>query len=185
MSKKLFLMLSVLTFLFMIFAIGLAQEEKAEKKEEPVYHYIGVKKCALCHKKDGTAPSWEKTAHADAWANVDTLELADEEKEVCKDCHATGVTEDGDFLANVQCEACHGPGSEYKSMKIMKDVELAMKNGLIIPDEETCLNCHDKEKAPEQFHADMPAEFDYAKMKEKGVHELPEAESEEAEEAAE
>jgi RecJ-like exonuclease len=176
MSKKLFLMLSVFCFLFTIFAIGLAQEEKAEKEEGPEYHYIGAKKCSMCHKKDGTAPTWEKTAHANAWANVDTLKLSDEEKEPCKACHATGVTEKGDFLPHVQCEACHGPGSEYKSMKIMKSRELSIANGLLIPDEETCLSCHNKELAPEKFHADMPEKFDYEKMKEGGIHALPEEE---------
>jgi len=47
----------------------------------------------------------------------------------------------------VQCETCHGPGSDYKSIKIMKDKKLAVENGLIIYDkpEQLCLNCHNEE----------------------------------------
>jgi hypothetical protein len=177
MFKKLVIILTACLFAMGVFTLALADDkkaEKAEKKEEkPAHDYIGAKKCSMCHKKDGTAPSWEKTPHANAWENVDTLKLADEKKEACKSCHATGVTAKGDFLPHVQCEACHGPGSDYKGMKIMKNRELAIKNGLIIPDEESCKSCHDKSKAPEKFHADMPEKFDFEKMKAKGIHDLP------------
>jgi hypothetical protein len=76
-------------------------------------------------------------------------------------CHATGASAE---LPGVQCEACHGPGSEYKSMKVMKDREASIAAGLIVPDEATCRGCH--EKAPHE----VPA-FDYASMKDTGVHE--------------
>ncbi len=181
MTKRMLIILVSICFLFTVYTMAIAQEKEEAKKaekQESKYDYIGVKLCSMCHKKDGTAPTWEKTPHANAWANVDTLKLADEKKEECKSCHATGVTKKGDFLPNVQCEACHGPGSEYKSKKVMEDRELAIKNGLWIPDEETCLMCHDKSKAPKEFHADMPEKFDYEKMKENGIHALPEKKEE-------
>jgi len=42
----------------------------------------------------------------------------------------------------VQCEACHGAGSDYKKMSIMKDREKAVANGLEIPSQATCNGCH-------------------------------------------
>jgi hypothetical protein len=47
----------------------------------------------------------------------------------------------------VQCETCHGPGSEYKKMSIMKDKQQALANGLIIHDvgAEFCKSCHNSD----------------------------------------
>jgi hypothetical protein len=181
MRKKTFLIMVVMIFCSGLFALTLAQEKAEEtKKEEGIieHQYIGARKCGMCHKKDGAYPSWKETPHAGGWENVDTLKLADEKKKPCMSCHATGVTARGDFLGGVQCEACHGPGSDFKGMKIMKDRELAMANGLLIPDVETCAGCHDKKKAPEPYHANMPEKFDFEKMKPKGIHDLPSAEKE-------
>ena len=177
MSKKLFLIFTMICFVALIFAIGSAQEEKtAEKKEAPKHDYVGVKVCKLCHTKDGVYPSWEKTPHAVAWTKIDSVKATPDQQKICVGCHATGTTAKGELLKNVECEACHGPGSDYKTLKIMKDVKLAMANGLILPDSTTCLGCHDKTKAPKEFHANMPEKFDFAKMKAKGVHALPSTE---------
>ena len=40
----------------------------------------------------------------------------------------------------VQCEKCHGPGSEYK--EVMTDPEEARLAGLKMPDKDDCLQCH-------------------------------------------
>jgi len=47
----------------------------------------------------------------------------------------------------VQCETCHGPGSEYKTLKIMKSRESAIANGLKVYEkiEELCIKCHNPE----------------------------------------
>ena len=42
----------------------------------------------------------------------------------------------------VQCEMCHGPGSEYMDEDVMMDREAAMRAGLKMPTKEDCLNCH-------------------------------------------
>lgn len=43
----------------------------------------------------------------------------------------------------VDCETCHGKGSDYAKMWIMKDKEAAKAAGLIAkPDKENCLKCH-------------------------------------------
>jgi hypothetical protein len=46
----------------------------------------------------------------------------------------------------LDCEGCHGPGSEYKSVKVMKDPAAAKKAGLIMPDKAQCATCHGKKK---------------------------------------
>jgi len=43
---------------------------------------------------------------------------------------------------NVQCEACHGPGSEYKAISVMKNRTAALEKGLVLPTKELCLGCH-------------------------------------------
>ena len=44
----------------------------------------------------------------------------------------------------LDCEGCHGPGSEYKTMAIMKDPAKARAAGLVIPDQAFCSQCHVK-----------------------------------------
>ncbi len=174
MVKKAIIILMALTFVVSFGMLAVSQEKEGAK-EEPKFEYIGAKKCRICHMKDKTYPTWEETKHAKAWESLTDEQKKDEE---CVSCHITAKLEDGTILEGVQCEACHGPGSEYKSMKVMKDRELAIKNGLLIPNEETCKKCHN-ENVPEEFRSDEP--FDYAKMQEKGVHALPEKEAEKTE----
>jgi mono/diheme cytochrome c family protein len=74
-------------------------------------------------------------------------------------------------MEGVQCEACHGPGSLYKSPKIMsrskfkKDPQgqrkLAMEAGLVLGSEEVCLKCHGQ-KRPEGHPPAKPFNFQEA-----------------------
>ena len=117
--------------------------------------YIGADKCKMCHKVQ--YESWAGLPHAKAFERLKPEEQTNAE---CLECHATGGKAE---LPGVQCESCHGPGSEYKSMKIMKDREAAAAAGLLLPDESTCRSCH--EGAPHDQKA-----FDFASMKEQGIH---------------
>ena len=168
MFKRTLIAVTALCFLFALTGPVLAQDAaKEDKKADEVKHeYIGAKKCKICHKKDGVHPSWLETKHATAWEN---LKPEDQKKEECVGCHSTGTTAKGVLLEGVQCEVCHGPGSDYKKKSIMEDREKAMANGLLIPDEKTCLKCHN-ENVPEEFRS--KEKFDYEKMKAKGVHAL-------------
>jgi len=99
--------------------------------------YIGAEKCKMCHKVQ--FDSWAQTKHAKA------TEGAKASKEwkfeaACLTCHATNKDE---AMAGVQCEDCHGAGSDYKTLSIMKDVAKAKAAGLVIPTQETCNGCHD------------------------------------------
>jgi YVTN family beta-propeller protein len=72
----------------------------------------------------------------------------------CLQCHTTGAQYDGasfqnsfDFRDGVQCEACHGPGSEYSPEAVMLDKAAAGLAGLREVNEKTCLTCHEADKA--------------------------------------
>ena len=131
------------------------------------HNYVGVDSCKMCHKKAETGDqygSWQKSKHAGAYETL----ASDKSKEIaaakgidnpqgngeCLKCHVTGYGLDASrydkkytMEEGVGCESCHGPGSDYKNIKIMKDIEQAKANGLIIPTEETCKQCHN-EKSP-------------------------------------
>lgn len=100
------------------------------------YTYVGAKKCKMCHRVEFT--SWQATKHATA---TEVAKASTERKfgPECLKCHATNADE---AMAGVQCEMCHGPGSGYKKMSIMKDFEKAKANGLVMPTQETCNRCH-------------------------------------------
>ncbi len=164
-----------LAALVLLAAVSVGSDSTKVDQEKSVKHeFIGAKKCKICHKEE--YESWEKTSHAGAW-NV--LKPEEQKNEKCVGCHSTGVIATGELLVGVECEACHGAGSDYKKKSIMEDVELSIKNGLIIPDSTLCVGCHN-EKSP-TFKG-----FEYAKYRanEKGIHKMPEA-KEEAGEGAE
>lgn len=73
-------------------------------------------------------------------------------------------------LKAVGCESCHGPGSEYKGMKVMKEIyEGTLEGesvGLMEPTEEVCLQCHN-EKSP------VYKPFDFAERVKEIAHPYP------------
>lgn len=166
MRFKIFAVLVGVAFLATLSIPALSQEEKAD---EAKYEYIGAKKCIMCHKKDGTGPSWEESAHATAFDKLTDEQKADP---VFLKYYTTGKDDKGELLEGVQCEACHGPGSEYKSMKIMKDREASIAAGLVIPSEETCMGCHGAEDAPAAVKA-VAKDWNYEKALSSGVHAMP------------
>lgn len=128
---------------------------------QPVY--VGSRACAACHSGKaigGQYGLWLHSAHSRAFATlarpeskqiveISGLRQAPQEAAMCLGCHATAYnaegwekddafrTEDG-----VQCEACHGPGSEYMSEAVMRNPAEAMKAGLRMPGEQFCMGCH-------------------------------------------
>ncbi len=126
--------------------------------------YIGVQGCSKCHAGaplESQFSQWRMSAHARAFA---TLALPEAKKiaalsgiteepqkaKMCLGCHATAAeaedwerTETFHVEDGLQCEGCHGPGSEYAHKEIMSDRKMAITNGLIIPDKEAlCMICH-------------------------------------------
>jgi Cytochrome c554 and c-prime len=138
---------------------GNAQEKVTNK-------YVGVKVCAPCHRSEKAGDQfgiWQKSKHASAYKTLTTAK-ADEiakgkglkksaaESPECLGCHT--VTADAklmdktfDVKDGIQCEVCHGPGSAYKSMSIMKDHVKALDAGLIAYKDDAaiekwCKTCH-------------------------------------------
>jgi len=153
--------------------------------------YVGVKDCSRCHKKElmgDQVAVWQKQGHAEAFETLKSekavkigkekgLASPPHEADECLRCHATahGVTPEMTdkrplkISDGVQCESCHGPGSEYKANKIMSDIDKARAAGLWDPgnDEKICTACHNDESPTFK-------PFDFAERKEKIAHPIPE-----------
>jgi len=155
-----------------------------------VHTYVGVESCVMCHKteKQGSQLSiWENSAHSKAFVTLQTdtanqIAMAKGFSEPaaktweCLKCHVTGYNLDATMLGKkfkvedgVQCETCHGAGSAYKEMKVMKDKNLSIQNGLIVHEnlEEFCVSCHNNESP-------TFVKFDFSEAWEKIKHNIPE-----------
>ena len=65
----------------------------------------------------------------------------------CKLCHKVqftswAATAHATRTPPLDCESCHGPGSEYKTLAIMKDAKKARAAGLVMPGRSFCSKCH-------------------------------------------
>jgi hypothetical protein len=106
-------------------------------------HYVGMDKCASCHKP--AMLYWKKTVHAKAWKTlVDVGKQADYK---CVSCHVTGYGEVGGTslghtqkLEAVQCETCHGPGSEHVAKEGLEEPPAIQKQA----PSPVCSNCHNE-----------------------------------------
>ena len=144
------------------------------------FTFVGAAKCKMCHRTESQGqqhPIWEESGHSKSFQQLTSeeglaLQADAPENPECLKCHsplaekAPELKEEG-----VTCELCHGPGSAYKSMTVMKNHEDAVAKGLIAYASEEaikkqCLTCH------ENAH-DKP--FDFAAAWEKIKHDKPEA----------
>ena len=147
-------------FILILSSLGFAQGNGKFK-------YVGSAKCKMCHnsaKKGAQFKVWSSSRHANAYATLATPEAKKIAKEkgiedpqksaACLTCHVTGAGAPKDMFAasfkveteGVGCETCHGPGSEFKSMKIMKDIRAgkidAKTVGFTKYKPEDCKSCH-------------------------------------------
>jgi hypothetical protein len=128
--------------------------------------YVGVKACSMCHKTEKQGNQfgiWEKSKHAQAYLALGTPAANDIAKKrgitgpassapACLECHAIVGNAKAEVKDGVQCEVCHGPGSDYKSLTVMKTKALAIAAGLReykdkAAIEKQCRTCHN-EKSP-------------------------------------
>jgi hypothetical protein len=157
---------------------------------KPGARYLGDRYCEGCHAD--VYRSWRKTQMAGTFNSL--YPGADRESKThalgidpdadftrdpaCFPCHTTGFGQPGGFVSlestpnrvGVQCEACHGPASEYmdhmKARQAGKKVEKS--EGLVLGDARACVQCHHpSEPCPDRGYV-----FDYAAMKTKGLHEM-------------
>lgn len=129
--------------------------------KEPIY--LGAQACGKCHdgpKMGGQYSKWRLSAHAKAYAALSLPEAKEitrlsgiteepHKAKMCLGCHATASEEEDwqhgeefHLEDGLQCEACHGPGSEYATEEIMKNKPHAVANGLRIYKREDCMICH-------------------------------------------
>jgi hypothetical protein len=174
-----------------LFCWATAQTASAEDKPN---QYIGAKKCGKCHKKELIGDQygqWQEGSHSqtfDILLTEDALAIAKErgmteapsESADCLKCHATafGLTADQfkkdplELKDGVQCESCHGPGSNYKKKSTMSDHDKAVAAGMWEPgeDEKICTTCHNDESPT----WDAEKGFDFKQRKEDIAHPIPE-----------
>lgn len=154
--------------------------------------FVGVKMCKACHNTEKQGKQfdiWQKSKHAEAFKALKSPEADKVAKEKgsklpaaetpeCLSCHVTGHDADAKLLDKsfvkedgVQCEACHGAGSEYKAMNVMKDKAKAFAAGMTEYKDEAaiekqCKTCHN-EKSPTY------KEFKFKEMLAKIAHPTP------------
>ncbi len=128
------------------------------------FKYIGATKCKMCHIKPAKGNQygkWLEGPHANAMKTLSGDKAKEYAKArgisdpatdpACIKCHSTIGHIDASLAGplkiteGVSCESCHGPGSMYKGASVMKNRKLSVQKGLIIPTEEVCVKCHNKE----------------------------------------
>jgi len=152
------------TLALTVLALAVSLPAGAQTRRDRVY--VGEKACRQCHHQHGGGDPfsvWRLTKHAQAFAALSMPEsrriaelsgIAGDptRARVCLGCHTTAYDTEGwerdeafHFEDGVQCERCHGPGSEYMDADVMRDTARARQAGLLRPHEPDCLVCH-KEK---------------------------------------
>lgn len=165
-------------FCFLPFALPAASGGSAR---DPIF--IGAQACGECHDSPASGhqfSKWRLTPHARAYAALALPEarpIADlsgiteepHKAKMCLGCHATASeAEDWEIVEGfhledgLQCEACHGPGSEYSPKEIMKDRAQAMMHGLKMPTKDTCMICHRAKGSHDRVLKRKPFDFDAA-----------------------
>jgi predicted CXXCH cytochrome family protein len=109
---------------------------------EPVTHFVSAQVCSACHIEK--AAEWSQTGHHRAWTDL----LAEgEPASYCIPCHVVGLDsnpansgyDDPDpevaaRFVGVQCESCHGMGSDH--IKNFEPLDSSLSS-------EVCAQCHD------------------------------------------
>ena len=121
--------------------------------------FLGVHNCARCHVDE--ARSYSKTKHAQAFNTLQTK--GQQHNPECVSCHVVGFDWVNGYdqvadprlpgresLKNVQCEACHGYGTQHDRA-----------GDWLTAARESCVTCHDQANSPD---------FDYATYWERIAH---------------
>lgn len=136
------------------------------------FKYVGARSCKFCHNSPTIGAQykiWAASKHAHA---MDVLKGADAKNPKCLKCHSTYYEVPANLRAGVtpqegvECESCHGPGSGYKSYAVMKNHKKSLEKGLLMPNEKTCIKCHNSESP--NFKG-----FDYKTYYAKIAHPIP------------
>src|SRR5262245_28518799 len=128
---------------------AIAQQDSLRNENKE--HFIGADLCIRCHADEGA--QWKTTSHSLAWRTL--VNVKKDATPDCIPCHVVGYKQPGGFkadtdstrLANVQCENCHGMGTQHDAFsQNPKKVTAA-----------TCITCHHCENDPEfNFATKLP-----------------------------
>jgi hypothetical protein len=131
-----------------------AQQQLAAADGGPLTNrYLGVGTCQSCHLE--AFEVYRETAHAHAFQTLSAQFVHRDSN--CVGCHVTGYGDVGGFsglrsrgamvdLVDVQCEACHGPGSEHTRDGSYRERA-----------RESCVGCHTENDDPDfDFDEDWP-----------------------------
>jgi hypothetical protein len=130
------------------------QQKSAAGIDASGERFLGAEICRRCHERQ--FQSWATSPHGHALASLDRPIQGKPRTDECLRCHVTGYGHSGGYsgaeaavqsgarpdLSNVQCETCHGPGSEHN------------RTGKVVVSELLCRSCHTPEWSPD---------FDYEK----------------------
>jgi|YelNatPaOPRAMG01_1025707.scaffolds.fasta_scaffold00030_56 hypothetical protein len=164
MRKTLLAVVGAMVVLGLVSALSYSQQK--------TFQYVGVTKCKMCHQlkpRGEQFQKWQNSAHAKAYevlateqakavANKAGVQGDPQKAAQCLKCHVTAYDAPASAKSatykmeeGVTCEACHGPGSEYWKMNVMKDLHdgkiQPASVGMTVPNEQLCKTCHN-EKSP-------------------------------------
>ncbi|MBN2357122.1 cytochrome c family protein [candidate division KSB1 bacterium] len=161
--KRSALILSMMLIFIMALSLGVfAQADKAQ--------YVGSAKCKMCHSSKARGNSygiWAESKHAKAFETLGTEESKAIAKKLginedpqkadkCLKCHVTAYNVSASDKAasfkqeeGVGCEVCHGPGSLYMPMKVMKALAAGKQDAKAVAynkgDKTKCVKCHNED----------------------------------------
>jgi hypothetical protein len=170
----------------------IANDASKTSAQEKQRIFVGATTCTMCHNgmvadvgsTTSSADVWKNGPHAQAYAVLASEEaktVAQEkgienpqEADECLRCHVTGHGVEAQYLGKkytveegVGCESCHGAGKDYANIKVKKSIKSGETDpasvGLRIPDEKTCLKCHNEESPTYK-------EFDFTERVKKIAH---------------
>lgn len=107
--------------------------------------YVGSDSCQACHA--AAYQTWARSGHAHAYATLQKVKRENDSQ--CVACHVTGLDAPSGFvnsfstpnMKDVQCEACHGAGSQH--------VKNPNRNYGQVPMPAGCVSCHTRENSPD------------------------------------
>jgi len=107
--------------------------------------FVGSRVCQPCHASAYAV--WVESGHAHAFATLQKVKRENDPQ--CLGCHVTGYEQPGGFLnvfstprlTDVQCEACHGPGSRHLDDPARPYGRVGVPEG--------CVPCHTRENSPD------------------------------------
>lgn len=144
MSKTILKLFPILLSVLLLIGLSVACSSDGPVAPGPdaVMHFVSAQVCSTCH--ISTGEQWKKTRHANALVD---LQAAGSPSNTCTVCHVVGLdsnTKNSGFddpdpqvaarFGGVQCESCHGMGSNH--IKTFKPLDASLSA-------DVCGTCHD------------------------------------------